>query len=155
MEVNSSRFTIQDILHHSLELWQEKISKSAIEMTFDNEESPLEIEGIQSCFVQIFSHLVSNSYHAIKDEKNPWIFISIKRKFDQIEIKIKDSGQGIPREIESHIFTPFFTSKKTSNSSGLGLPLVKSIIRSMNGDIYVDKSEPNTCFTINLPYQPS
>ncbi len=69
---------------------------------------------------------------------------------DYIEIKVKDQGIGIPRELLEQIFDPYFTTKQ--QGSGLGLAIAHSIIAKHDGHIKVD-SEPGqgTEFSIYLP----
>ena len=74
---------------------------------------------------------------------------------DYIEVKITDTGQGIPKEDLSRIFEPFFTTKG-QYGNGLGLAVIWGIIDNHNGTIDVE-SEPGTgtTFTIHLPLQKS
>ena len=70
---------------------------------------------------------------------------------EYVEITIKDTGTGMPEEVQSHIFEPFFTTKK-EKGTGLGLPAVYGTVESHNGSISVTSSKGNgTTFTIQLP----
>ncbi|RJR51067.1 MAG: ATP-binding protein, partial [Desulfobacteraceae bacterium] len=68
------------------------------------------------------------------------------------EIKVQDTGCGIPQEVLPSIFDPFFTTKGEGKGLGLGLATVQGIIRRHMGIIRV-KSDPGkgTVFTIRLP----
>ena len=68
------------------------------------------------------------------------------------EVAIKDTGVGIPREIQPKIFDPFFTTKSKGRGTGLGLAMVYSIIDRHSGyiDVQSDSGEGST-FTIGLP----
>jgi signal transduction histidine kinase len=69
-----------------------------------------------------------------------------------VEIQIADTGVGIPKENFSYIFEPFYTTKKTGSSVGLGLSVVYGIIRDHKGTIKVDSTVgQGTVFTIRLP----
>jgi len=72
---------------------------------------------------------------------------------DYIEVKISDTGQGIPNEDLSRIFEPFYTTKGQSGN-GLGLAVTWGIIDNHNGTINVE-SEPGkgTTFIVHLPLQ--
>src|SRR5207253_497258 len=67
---------------------------------------------------------------------------------DMVEIRISDTGSGIPANVLPHIFEPFFTTKR-GKGTGLGLSITQAYIRNHSGDIRVD-SIPNhgTTFTI-------
>ena len=69
-----------------------------------------------------------------------------------IEIQIKDTGQGIPPEIRSKIFNPFFTTKEIGKGTGLGLSLVFEIAGKHNGKISLDSEVgKGTTFHVFIP----
>ena len=68
-----------------------------------------------------------------------------------VNVKIIDNGAGIPAEILSRIFDPFFTTKKVGEGTGIGLDLVKRIIKHHNGEIKVHSKPGRTEFLICLP----
>jgi len=70
----------------------------------------------------------------------------------QVEIKISDTGVGIPKEDLSRIFDPFFTTKDVGKGTGLGLNIAHNIIKKHKGTIDV-KSEvgTGTTFIIRIP----
>ena len=67
-------------------------------------------------------------------------------------VRVIDKGTGIDAEDHAHIFEPFFTTKPVGDGTGLGLPLVYSILTQHSGKISVnaDHSE-GTCFELSLP----
>ena len=84
--------------------------------------------------------------------KDPTIWISTKKVGDQVIIKIKDNGSGIPKEIVDKIFQPFFTTKPSGQGTGLGLSMSYDIVRSHGGDLKVESQEgEGTTFTISIP----
>jgi len=69
-----------------------------------------------------------------------------------IELKISDTGVGIPADVLPHIFEPFFTTKRPGQGTGLGLAQVYGIIKQHNGFIGVEsQTGQGTTFTIYLP----
>lgn len=82
----------------------------------------------------------------------PTVFLATKRLDDEIEIRIKDNGTGIPPDVIESIFNPFFTTKDPNQGTGLGLALCADIIRQHGGAISVD-TEPGefTEMTILIP----
>ena len=72
----------------------------------------------------------------------------------RVEIKIADTGSGIPEKHLAEIFEPFFTTKE-NKGTGLGLAVVWGIVREHGGEIRVDSKEGlGTTFTIHLPVRP-
>ncbi|MGD9664892.1 MAG: ATP-binding protein, partial [Novosphingobium sp.] len=68
-----------------------------------------------------------------------------------IEVRISDNGPGIDPALSDHIFEPFVSSKK--NGQGLGLALVKKLVRDMDGRISHERDDAKgwTHFSIHLP----
>ncbi|MBZ5642297.1 MAG: sensor histidine kinase [Acidobacteriia bacterium] len=71
---------------------------------------------------------------------------------EQIAVRVKDTGSGIPDDVVPHIFDPFFTTKEDQNRTGLGLAVARSIVEQHAGEISV-RSTPRegTEFMVALP----
>ncbi len=114
------------------------------------------------CFVdefnQVILNMIVNASHAIQDvvgdsgEKGE-IIISTKKKINTVEIRISDSGTGIPNEIQHRIFDPFFTTKEVGKGTGQGLAIAHSVITQKHNGTLKMKSEPGkgATFIIELP----
>jgi signal transduction histidine kinase len=73
-------------------------------------------------------------------------------EYDQVQIIVSDNGPGIPDEIKSKIFQPFFTTKPTGQGTGLGLSLAYDIVKAHGGELQVSSSNSlGTCFMVLLP----
>ena len=74
---------------------------------------------------------------------------------EDVEIRIKDNGSGIPQDIIESIFNPFFTTKPTGQGTGLGLAMSSDIVREHGGTIRVE-SEPGefTEMIVTIPLVP-
>lgn len=71
-----------------------------------------------------------------------------------IRLRVRDTGPGIPRDMQPHIFAPFFTTKEERQSTGLGLAVAKSILDQHGGSIEVHSSEGEGAdFVVTLPVQ--
>ncbi|MEA1917849.1 MAG: ATP-binding protein, partial [Campylobacterota bacterium] len=97
---------------------------------------------------QIWMNLISNAIHAMSNQGT--LTISINEDEEYQIVSIKDSGCGIPQEIQNKIFEPFFTTKKSGEGSGLGLDIVKKIVDAHKGKIDLNSSELGTKFTIYI-----
>jgi signal transduction histidine kinase len=71
-----------------------------------------------------------------------------------IVVRIVDDGSGIPAEIRDRIFDPFFTTKAMGHGTGLGLDVVKRLVRHNDGRIDVDSRPGRTEFRVLLPVAP-
>ena len=71
---------------------------------------------------------------------------------DMIEIEVRDTGAGIPKEIQAKIFEPFFTTKEVGKGTGLGLSLVYELIQKHDGRITLEsEAGKGTIFRVFLP----
>ncbi len=113
-----------------------------------------EIECYPGQLNQVFMNILSNAIDAIVEKGT--ITISTSKSNGSIRVSIKDTGRGIPEDIQSKIFEPFFTTKEVGQGTGLGLSICHSIIEKHNGSIQV-KSEigKGTEFEIMLPVKQS
>ena len=99
---------------------------------------------------QVFMNLLVNAAQAIEKEGEIRI---LTRAFDgYVEIKISDTGVGIPEKSLSKIFDPFFTTKEVGKGTGLGLNVAYNIIKKHNGTIDVQSEiGKGTAFTLRIP----
>ena len=68
---------------------------------------------------------------------------------DYVRVTVADDGPGIPPNLRSHVFEPFFTTRGTGDGKGLGLAIAYSLVRGWNGDLSVD-SEPGQGATFEM-----
>jgi signal transduction histidine kinase len=86
------------------------------------------------------------------DRSAPTVWVTTLRHGDAVQIRIRDNGPGVPKEIRDKIFQPFFTTKPTGEGTGLGLSMSYDIIvNGHGGRLYLDESLPLTEFVIQLP----
>lgn len=98
---------------------------------------------------QVIVNLIMNASQAISDRGN--IYVKTWQTEHYTFISIEDNGSGIPEDILTKIFDPFYTTKPIDIGTGLGLSISHGIIEKYGGTIDV-KSEvgKGTCFTIQL-----
>ncbi len=101
-------------------------------------------------WIRVITNLVQNALHSVSKKKTPQIGIHIMTDPTQTTVSITDNGSGIPEKLKRKIFEPKFTTK--SAGMGLGLGIVKNIIKSHNGKItFVSTQKKGTTFSIVLP----
>jgi two-component system NtrC family sensor kinase len=101
---------------------------------------------------QVFINIIVNAAEAIEDQGSLSIETRLLRGEDQIEIEIKDTGEGIPEENLDKLFDPFFTTKEVGHGTGLGLAISYGIIKEHKGKIFVETEvDKGTTFFIHLP----
>ncbi len=100
---------------------------------------------------QVLMNLLLNAAQATQ-EGGVITIAAEKVKFaDSIELRVADTGEGIPADILPHIFEPFFTTKR-GKGTGLGLSISQAYIRSHSGDIQVESiPQRGTTVRVTLP----
>ncbi|HEX2936071.1 MAG TPA: ATP-binding protein [Bacteroidales bacterium] len=99
---------------------------------------------------RVFINLFKNAIQSVGKGVSPSILIDIQKDNYFVEVRIKDNGVGIPKEVQEKLFRPNFTTK--SSGMGLGLAIVKKIIEDAGGIITYETAESiGTTFIIRLP----
>ncbi len=119
-----------------------------------------------SCFPgdinQVILNLVVNAAHAIaatpaaKSGQKGTITVSTRRDGDTVELRIADTGTGIPEKFRDRVFDPFFTTKEVGKGTGQGLFIVHNVIVEKHGgtiDIETEEGK-GTTFVVRLPLNP-
>ncbi len=131
---------------------QESQSKLAgIEVVRDYEPDLPLIEADPSQIEQVFINLIGNAAEAIEGSGRIELYTS-RHGSNEVEIRITDTGCGIPEAHMTSLFTPFFTTKSFGKGTGLGLSIVYGIIKMHRGQIWVESAVgQGTTFFISLP----
>ena len=111
-------------------------------MIIDVDKS-ININSYPGYFYQIFTNLINNSYlHAFEDVEVGKIVISI-HKFDKyLELIYSDNGTGIKKEQINEIFKEYYTTKRGTGGTGLGLGIVNNLITNkLKGSIKVESGD--------------
>lgn len=99
---------------------------------------------------QVILNLLVNATQAI--DKEGTVTVVTQGLGDSVEIRVEDTGCGIPPEQLKKLFTPFFSTKRQGEGTGLGLAICRGIIERLGGSISVTSDVGRcTAFTIDLP----
>lgn len=150
---------INEAILHAVRLLRRDMDKASIAIKLDLSDVP------QTCFSfgpmqQVLINLIINAWHAMIEKEGARIVTikSLCADGSRIKITVEDTGKGIDPAVVGRIFEPFFTTKKGKDGqsgivgSGLGLSIVKEVIRDHDGLISVESQlGQGTVFTITLP----
>ena len=105
---------------------------------------------------QVLLNLVINARDAITDEGTITVATSVDDARGEVALRVSDTGVGMTPDIVEHIFEPFFTTKDAGHGTGLGLPVVESVVTQLGGTISVDSTPgEGTTFTVRFPLAPA
>lgn len=130
------------------------------ELIFDLEKQPIITKILLPEFSDLIEDILDNSLYILAKKNQshkekdfiPQVKISTELSKNEIILKIRDNGKGIPQRDLERLFNPFFTTKPTSEGTGLGLFMCKDIVEIHNGKIRVHSQEGQfTEVVITLP----
>jgi signal transduction histidine kinase len=109
----------------------------------------------ESLCEQAFLNLVQNAYEAMEDHGGTLrveVQLATQNDREGVELRLADTGPGVPEELREEIFNPFVTTKKTG--VGLGLSIVSKIVDGHHGSIHVENAPAGgAVFTIFFPLE--
>jgi PAS domain S-box-containing protein len=111
-------------------------------------------------FNQVILNLIVNACHAIEDAQRGSdgalgeIKVQTRNHEHWVEIRVQDSGTGIPETIQGRIFDPFFTTKEIGKGTGQGLSIARSVVVDKHGGSIDFETQPGvgSTFIIRLPH---
>ncbi|RIV18103.1 hypothetical protein DYU11_29550 [Fibrisoma montanum] len=130
------------------------------ELVMDFDRSLGAVEVMPQEMARVLLNLYNNAFYAVAEKARqqptgyqPQVKVSTHRDNGTVEVRIKDNGTGIPRELLTKIFQPFFTTKSTGQGTGLGLSLSYDIITNGHGGQMIVNTEAGqfTEFVVSIP----
>ncbi len=142
------KLDIHAIIERAIKLMQTKYKYN---IEFHKQFSKLPpVTGLPGPLTQVFLNLIQNAAQAIPEKGDIWI--RTREIGENVEIAIRDNGQGIPAALLPRIFEYGFTTKKEGEGSGLGLTITTGIIDKHGGRLDVTSTEGSGSeFTVTLP----
>ena len=113
-------------------------------------DSSIEFMGYDIKLFQLWSNIVKNGLEAMSEQKERYLGIFAERKERQLKVVFENNGPKIPDEIAETIFQKFYTTKAKKSGSGLGLSIVKNVLKEHQADIIVESTETLTKFIITF-----
>lgn len=146
-------FELSDALQENITLVNEIFKSDGIKINYSsNLSSETYIYGCRGKFQQVVMNLLNNAKDAFCEQIDKEVYVDISSHNDEISIKIKDNGPGVPQKIQDKIFESFFTTKEVGKGTGLGLYLSHRMIQEMRDQLtLLDSRKGNTTFEIKIP----
>jgi signal transduction histidine kinase len=126
-----------------------KARQKAASIAVDVEPGLPPVRGFAGELNQIWVNLIDNALDAIG--KDGRVEVLAARDGARVLVRIVDNGPGIPSDVRDRIFDPFFTTKPMGLGTGLGLDIVRRLVRHNDGEIVVDSRPGRTEFRVLLP----
>ncbi len=156
LELRMEPIDLADLLHRLLARWQPRLQQAQVQSHTDFDPATPRCEADPRTLEQVIVNLITNALQAMSGGGT--LSLSLAPATGPpgrlVELRIADTGPGIPPETLDRIFDPFFTTKK--DGTGLGLAISRRILAAHKGGIQVESfADAGTVFTIRLPALPT
>jgi len=154
---HSEPVNVTEVLSDAIRLVQRAVDVSDLEMTVEV-ASGLSTVGRSTEVQQVFVNLIKNAIEAVRDQHGSSgsgrVEITAGKGIDHVWATVEDNGVGIPEEVQSRVFDPFYTTKPPGKGTGLGLNVAYRIMTKHRGHISLRESETGgTAFRIQFPQE--
>ncbi|MBD8527180.1 sensor histidine kinase [Pseudomarimonas arenosa] len=140
---------LQELLESSKSMWKGRSVEVSVQC------SPgIELDSFPGTLGQVLINLIQNALtHAFAAQAAGEIGLSANTLADdQVEIRVRDNGVGVPEELRDKIFEPFFTTRRNQGGTGLGLHIVFNLVtQTLGGSIELVQGSAGTDFRLCLP----
>ena len=145
------RINLAAVLDDVMLLVGHQLKEKHVRLLWANpQQSDVSILGDENRLKQVFINLIVNSIEAVVFEGTIELTLMAHPGEAYVEVSISDDGYGIPEDIMTRIFDPFFSTKVGKKNSGLGLSICQHIIESHQGILTCESGEKTT-FNVRLP----
>ncbi len=152
--------SVREVAMEGVRFCEHLLVECNVTLTTDFDADLTPISGVRGQLHQVFVNLVTNASHALAARGGGHVHVEAHRSGsprgeDEIIVKIRDDGPGIPAEHLPRIFDPFFSTKAEGAGTGLGLSIVRKIVKAHRGSIDVTtrhgEGQTGTTFELRFP----
>lgn len=151
------KFSMQELFEEAVAMTRDFVGSIQVEIPSERSLSELVIESDRIHLLQIITNLIRNAAQALRKSKNPWIRLEAHSDEEVIQIRVLDSGPGVPEEARSFFKkggrSEIFRGPKAG--AGVGFKISRTLAEIHGGELYLEESTPHTCFVLSLPQQAS
>ncbi|OAJ93531.1 histidine kinase [Vibrio bivalvicida] len=148
-----SHFVVKDVLESLIASLHPETRKVLVVPVLKGDSS-VSMSSLPGALTQVFSNLILNSvYHAFEQQPEPQILIEFFEQSEDVVFIYQDNGCGVEKELHKKIFEPFYTTRRGSGGTGIGLNMVFNLVnQKLKGNLEFS-SENGVKFVITLPKQ--
>ncbi len=136
-------------LSNTVAVLKSKARGKSVAVAIEVEAGLPRVRGFVGELNQIWLNLIDNALDAVPESGS--VSVLANRENQRVVVRVVDNGTGIPADIHERIFDPFFTTKPVGQGTGLGLDIVRRLVRHNDGEIDVESQPGRTEFRVELP----
>ena len=138
---------LKKILEEVLSFAREELGRAGVKIVAELPESGLPVSADEGQLRQVFLNLIRNAREAMTNGGT--LKVRATSTGALLDVRVSDTGSGIPPEVREKLFEPFFTTKP--GGTGLGLSLSRQIVEAHGGRIDVESAAGGTTFVLEFP----
>ncbi|MBI2401450.1 MAG: GAF domain-containing protein [Gemmatimonadetes bacterium] len=146
---------VSDVVRRTALLLEHEVRLRRVDLVTELPPEPVVVRADRMQLQQVVVNLVTNAVQAVTTnppEHPRRVLVRARRYQDRVAIEVEDTGPGVPEELASRIFTPFFTTKEPGVGTGLGLAITYGILERHGGTLAVRRaSGGGALFVAELP----
>ncbi|ATB33676.1 PAS domain-containing sensor histidine kinase [Melittangium boletus] len=153
------RVDLRELVSGSLSMLRTAGILRHVKVTFQSSAHPVWTQVSRTRVEQVLLNLLSNAADAVESVRGRPAEVRVHLSEDGdagvARCRVEDTGVGMPEHVLASIFEPWFTTKPPGRGTGLGLPVVRNLLRELGGELTVE-SQPGegSAFTFHLPLAP-
>jgi signal transduction histidine kinase len=128
-------------------MFRSRLANVTVKTEFDPELPPISAYGSE--LNQVWTALIENALDAMPDGGT--LHLKTKLAGRMAVVEVWDTGTGIPADLQTRVFEPFFSTKAPGSGLGLGLDTAHRIVSKHSGFLTVQSKPGETCFQVRLP----
>jgi PAS domain S-box-containing protein len=152
---DKARCDLNQVVRRAVEIVRYDSRSKNSEIRYDLAESLPSVEAVEDELMQVCINLALNAFDAmgaIPADRPRLLTIRSEATASSVRVSFHDTGPGVPREVRSKLFQPFFTTKQAGKGTGLGLSLSYRILEEHQGTLRLDDdARHGACFVFELP----
>ena len=153
--VEAASLSVNEAIEAALEMTTYALQTSGVEVSLDLAVEMPKVTGAADQLRQVFTNLIINAQQSVQSVAPPRklrITSEFRESSQQVVVKIKDNGPGVPEDISTRIFEPLFTTKDVGSGTGMGLALCHRIVEAHGGTIRLESGpDDGAAFAVRLP----
>ena len=143
---------VNDLVRWATEFQEYQLAVDNIRIETDLESELPPIMGDHHELEQVLINLMLNAQHAmVAAHGSGTLRLTTRRVGEWVQLRVEDSGPGIPPEILPRVFEPFFTTKPVGEGTGLGLSIVQEIVTGHGGKVWVEPAGGGATVVVAFP----
>ena len=158
-DLSLEKVQVNDVLKSAFDIFSQQLKVRGIEVAWDIDGTLPKILADPGRLEQVFINLLLNARDAIEEKsanrgemEEKRITLKTWQDSQRVIAEVRDTGGGIPKDIEDKLFEPFFTTKQVGKGTGLGLSISYGIVKDCGGDIKaVSRGNGGAVFYVTFP----